>query len=116
MSSGSSLVANVACTTQSTEGSPTAAILDLAEQQNVESIAALPETTVAPKADRIKLPIGDVLRVRWGFVIDAPETSVGYLFVSGSLVVTCVFSSASDVVDTKEPAWRAILATFKPRP
>ena len=90
-------------------------VLDLAEQQNVDAIAGLPETTVAPRADRVQLPVGEALRMRWQSDLGPPAgeaAAVGYLFVSGDLIVTCVFGSAVETVDEHEPEWRSILATF----
>ena len=116
VSSTDPITPNVGCVTQDAEGTPAADLLDLAEQQNVEAIAGLPGTTVAPTADRVELPMGEAVRVRWQSDLGPPAgvaATVGYLFVSGDLVVTCVFTSAVETVDEHEPEWREILATFE---
>jgi hypothetical protein len=106
---------NVGCVTQDVAGMAPSDVLDLAEQQNVEAIAGLPDTTVAPAADRVQLPVGEAIRVRWQSNLEQPPgeaAAVGFLFISGDLVVTCVFTSGVDTVDEHEPEWRSILATF----
>ena len=117
VSSTEPLTPNVGCVTQDVAGATTPEVLDIAEQQNVDAIAGLPETTVAPIADRIELPVGEALRVRWQSDLGPPAgeaASVGYMFVSGTMMVTCVFTSAVETVDEHESGWRLILATFAP--
>jgi hypothetical protein len=119
VSSTEPVIPSIACTTLDREGLSIPEVLDLAEQQNVDAIARLPETAVAPKADRIQLPVGEAVRVRWQWGLGPPAAeaaAVGYLFVSGDLVITCVFGSGVETVDKHEPEWRSILATFAPRP
>ena len=106
---------DVGCTTLDRGGLPAKTVLDLGEEQNVEALAQLPGIVGVPTSDRLTLPVGETVRVRWRW--DNPaggeRTSIGYLFVGGPIVVTCVFSAASDTVTGHEPGWEAILGTFE---
>jgi hypothetical protein len=107
---------NVGCTTLDRGGVLAETVLDVGEQQNVEAVAQLPYLVGTPTADRIGLSAGETVRVRWPWKdprdgVDL--TSIGYLFVGGPLVVTCVFTAASDTVASHEPEWETILGTFQ---
>jgi hypothetical protein len=113
--SSDEVVPDVGCTTLDRGGLPAKTVLDLGEEQNVEALAQLPGIVGAPTSDRLTLPVGETVRVRWRWENPAggERTSIGYLFVGGSIVVTCVFSAASDTVAGHEPGWEAILGTFE---
>ena len=84
------------------------------KRQNLEGISASPNLVGAPTTDDIKLPLGDVARIRWRE--QAAETdisSIGYLFVAGPSIVTCVFRTATAAVAAREAEWEGILRTFE---
>ncbi|MDH4112503.1 MAG: hypothetical protein OEV60_07455 [Actinomycetota bacterium] len=113
--SSDEVVPDVGCTTLDRGGLPVKTVLDLGEEQNVEHLAQYPGIVGAPTSDRLTLPVGETVRVRWRWESPAgsERTSIGYLFVGGPIVVTCVFSAASDTVAGHEPGWEAILGTFE---
>jgi YVTN family beta-propeller protein len=111
---------NVTCNTLDRGSTSVAEALDLGETQNVEGVAQLPGIIGRPTSDRIKLPIGETVRVRWRWSWKDPSpedvTSIGYLFVGGPTIYTCVFSADASTITTHEPEWEAILGTFKAKP
>ena len=114
------LTPNVGCNTLDRGDASIAGTLVQGEKQNVEAIAQLPGIIGAPTSDRISLPVGETVRVRWRWTgpttDDGDTTSIGYLFVSGPTVHTCVFSAATPTISTHELEWEAILRTFKAKP
>lgn len=106
---------NVSCNTLDRGDASIAAALAQGEKQNVEALAQLPDIVGRPTSDRISLPVGETVRVRWRWTGPSDETdatSIGYLFVSGPTVYTCVFSAGTSTIATHEPEWEAILRTF----
>jgi hypothetical protein len=109
---------NVGCNTLDRGDYSIADILDLGESQNREAVARLPGLIGTPTSDRMELPVGETVRVpwRWRQSTGTDLSSIGYLFVSGATVYTCVFSAETATVATHEPEWDAILRTFRATP
>jgi YVTN family beta-propeller protein len=110
---------SISCTTLDRGSTPAAEVLTLGEKQNIEGVAQLPGVIGKPTSDRIALPIGDSVRVRWHWTAPGLEgelSSIGYLYVSGPTVYTCVFSASTSTIATHEPEWEAILRTFRAEP
>ncbi|HEY6058914.1 MAG TPA: hypothetical protein VIV06_12850, partial [Candidatus Limnocylindrales bacterium] len=117
--SADALTPSVGCTTLDRGDESIAAALAEGEKQNVEALAQLPGIVGGPTSDRITLPVGETVRVRWRWTdptITSEGTSVGYLWVSGPTMYTCVFSASTSTIATHEPEWEAILGTFKAKP
>jgi hypothetical protein len=88
--------------------------LNLGETQNVEGLARLPGIVGRPSADRVLLPAGETVRIRWRNTSPgADTTSIGYLFVVGPTIYTCVFTAATSTVAAREAEWESILGTFQ---
>ena len=107
---------NLYCNTLDRGGTSIAATLYRGESQNVEALSELPGIVERPTSDRITLPVGETVRIRWRTVdpADGADRSfIGYLFISGQMVVTCVFSAGTVTVDGHEPGWESILRTFE---
>ena len=98
-----------------------AATLNEAETKS-EDVAALPGIVGNPTADRLTLPVGEVVRIRWRVHdVGAPTgaddlSSIGYAFVVGQTAYTFVFSAPSHMIDGLEPTFEAILRSFWVRP
>jgi hypothetical protein len=104
----------VSCNTVDRGDTPVADALNLGQTQNLEGIGQLPGLIGEPTADRMTLPVGETVRIRWRSTgLGADTTSIGYLFVAGPTVFTCVFTAATDTVDTHQPEWESILGTFR---
>jgi hypothetical protein len=101
---------------------PVAGILDEYERQNVEGVAKTPGIEGKVSSDRIQLPIGETVRVRWRNVLPADSrgtgdtSSTGYAFLVDTTIYTFVFSAATETVGAHEPEWEEILGTFKVKP
>jgi hypothetical protein len=107
------------CNTVDPGDTPADTILDLGEQQNVEALAQLPGVVGKPTSDRLILPVGETVRVRWHMIDSANGldlSSIGYFFVNDATVFTCVFSAGTATISTHEPEWEAILRTFQAKP
>jgi hypothetical protein len=106
--------------TVATEGLTNAEALDLIEAQNVEGVAQIPGVVGTPTSDRLNLPVGETVRVRWR-AVDAygPGTgdlsSIGYAFVADGTAYTFVFTAPTERVGELEPTFEAILRTFRLR-
>lgn len=113
------LTPSMSCTTLDRGATSIAEILDLGEKQNVEGIAEMPGLIGQPTSDRITLPVGETVRVRWLWTDPSGQgesSSIGYLFVSGPTVYTCVFSAGTATIAVHEPEWEAIFRTFEAEP
>jgi hypothetical protein len=110
---------NISCNTLDRGSLSVADTLAQGQVQNVDARAELPGIIGKPTADRMTLPVGETVRVRWQWkeaTSGADLTSIGYLFVAGPTVYTCVFSAGTPTVATHEPEWEAILRTFAAKP
>jgi len=102
--------------------SPVAGLLDEYERQNVEGVAKMPGIEGKVSSDRIQLPIGETVRVRWRNVLPADSggtgdtSSTGHAFVVDTTIYTFVFTDATEAVAAHEPEWEGILGTFKVKP
>lgn len=103
---------NVSCLTVDVAGEAPGTVLDEAEQQDA-AIAKLPNIVGAPASDRIMLRVGETVRIRWRWTTPQGDgTSIGYAFVTGELLVTCVFTAGTGKIDAHEPEWLSILGTL----
>jgi len=108
-----SFTPNISCQTTDLGSITAADALNLGETQNSEAIAGMPGIVGKPVADRVVLPIGETVRIRWRTTaLGADTTSIGYMFVAGPTVYTCVFTAATSAVAAHQPDWEAILGTF----
>jgi len=111
---------NIGCNTlDRREDLSVADTLAQGQVQNVAAIAEVPGIIGKPTADRMTLPVGEAVRVRWQWKDAASGTdaaSIGYFFVAGPTVYTCVFSAGASTIATHEPEWEAILRTFAAKP
>jgi len=105
-------------TLQRPDGYSDLEILDAAESQNVSGIKDLPGIVVQPVADRVSLPIGPAVRIRWTIQIKdasgaaANQASTGYEFASATTVYTIVFVFAPD--DSKAAMIiESVMASFR---
>jgi hypothetical protein len=111
---GDAVSANVSCNMLDRGITPPADALNLGETQNVEALGRLPGIVGRPSADRVLLPAGETVRIRWRNTSPATDTSsIGYMFVVGPTIYTCVFTAATSTVATQEPEWESILGTFQ---
>ena len=115
LSSEDQVTPSVSCNTLDRRSMPVEETLNIAEQQNLDGISELPGIVGSPEADRLTLPVGETVRIRWRIAGPASDelASIGYLFVSGPTVYTCVFTSSATTVGAHEPEWEAILRTFE---
>ena len=108
----------VTCKTLDRGSTSVAEALDLGETQNVEGVAQLPGIIGRPTSDRIKLPIGETVRVR--LVLEGPEPGGRHVHRLSlrrrSEDISCVFSADASTITTHEPEVEAILGTFKAKP
>ncbi len=112
-------VPGVGCTTVGLGSLSAADALAEGQVQNVDALAQWPGIIGKPVGDRMTLPVGETVRVRWRWTNAADgtdATSIGYLFVAGPTVYTCVFSAGTPTVATHQPEWEAILRTFAVKP
>lgn len=119
VASNDAFTPSISCTTLDRGAMPGAEVLALGEKQNVEGVSQLPGIIGKPTSDRIALPVGQTVRVRWHWTdprVEGEVSSIGYLFVSGPTVYTCVFSAGTSTIRTHEAEWEAILGTFKAEP
>ena len=101
--------------------SSNAAILDESERQNLEGIASLPSTVGKPEADRVTLPVGEAVRLRWTSSLTDPtdgstvkSLNIGYALTDGVTIFTVVFDypeSPDRVAEVEH-----IMETFQTRP
>jgi hypothetical protein len=113
-SSSEGIPPSLSCNTLDLGTMSAADAMTLGETQNRDAIAGLPGIVGEPVADRVSLPVGETVRIRWrstAFGEDA--TSLGYQFVAGPTVFTCVFTSATTTAAMHQPEFEAILATFR---
>lgn len=75
-----------------------AEILDESERQNLEGIASLPSTVGKPQVDRVTLPVGEAVRIKWTSRTTDPQDgsaveslSVGYALTDGITILVMVF-------------------------
>ena len=112
-------IPGVGCTTVDRGSLSAADALAQGQVQNVDALAQWPGIIGKPVGDRMTLPVGETVRVRWQWknAADGTDaTSIGYLFVAGPTVCTCVFSAGTPTVATHQPEWEAILRTFAVKP
>jgi hypothetical protein len=92
-------------------------VLALSERQNLDGIRQLPSTVGTPVADRVHLPAGDAVRIRWTSRLvtnGATETSstVGFSFPAKDTVFTIV-CSASEADDGADATFETIVDSFR---
>ena len=119
VASNDSFTPNVSCNTLDRGNMSPADALAEGQAQNVAGLSQLPGIIGTPTADRMVLPVGEAVRVRWRATIatsGADVSSIGYLFVAGPTVYTCVFSAGTPTIATHEPEWEAILRSFAAKP
>ena len=73
--------------------------LDESERQNIQGIASLPSTTTEPKSSRVRLPIGEAVRITWSSSVVDPATgssqqtnSIGYAIAKSHTLFVVVFT------------------------
>ena len=101
-----------------------AAILDESERQNLEAIASLPSTIGKPEADRVTLPAGEAVRIRWTSSVADPRdgsasesADVGYALTDGVTIVVVVFGLRGfDGSPDQAAQVEHIMETFQIRP
>lgn len=116
--SSDDITPSISCNTLDRGDISIAAALNAGEEQNLEGVAEYPGIVGSPTSDRIQLPVGETVRIRWRITDPAGVdlTAIGYLFVSGPTVYICVFSAGTPAINTHEPEWEAILRTFEAKP
>jgi hypothetical protein len=93
--------------------------LDEMERQNVEGIAELPTTAGRPVADRVHLPAGNAVRIRWTSAVivagkSERETSIGHTLVAAGTQFTMV-CLASEADRQAGDAFEAIAQSLRTR-
>jgi YVTN family beta-propeller protein len=118
VSSTEEVTPTLQCTTLDRMSMSVESVLELGETQNLEGIEQLPGLVGSPSPDRLTLPAGETVRIRWQWRLpDGREaTSIGYLFVVGPTAYTCTFTGGSGTIAGHEPEWESILRSFDADP
>jgi hypothetical protein len=94
-------------------GSSDSAVLDAFQSQNVAAVAQAPGVVGTPTSDRLSLPIGETVRVRWRIQANNLDlSSIGYGFIKDGYIYTLVFTCATGVLVAEEPVILQIVESF----